>query len=46
LRKQVTSPEGMLTILDDVSLAVGAGESIAVVGADGAGKSKKLARGG
>jgi putative ABC transport system ATP-binding protein len=43
LSKQVSSPEGALTIVQDVSLDIARGESIAVVGASGAGKSTLLA---
>jgi putative ABC transport system ATP-binding protein len=43
LTKKVTSPEGELTILDDVSFQVGRGETAAIVGPSGAGKSTLLA---
>jgi putative ABC transport system ATP-binding protein len=41
--KQVSSPEGDLTILSGVSFSISRGESVAVVGPSGAGKSTLLA---
>src|ERR1700722_10742325 len=43
LTKQVSSPEGPLTIVRDISFAVTKGESVALVGPSGAGKSTLLA---
>ena len=41
--KQVSSPEGLLTIVKDVSFEIGRRDSVAIVGPSGAGKSTLLA---
>ncbi len=43
ISKQVSSPEGTLTILADVNLAIEHGQTAAIVGTSGAGKSTLLA---
>lgn len=43
LTKKVSSPEGSLTILNDVSFDIAAGSTAAIIGPSGAGKSTLLA---
>ena len=42
LQKQVVSPEGALTILNNINLSIQQGQSLAIVGVSGSGKSTLL----
>jgi len=42
LGKQVNSPDGRLTILDDINFSLHSGQSLAIVGVSGSGKSTLL----
>ena len=42
LQKQVVSPEGALTILNNINLSIQRGQSLAIVGVSGSGKSTLL----
>ena len=42
LQKQVASPEGTLTILNNINLSIQRGQSLAIVGVSGSGKSTLL----
>ena len=43
ITKQVSSPEGTLTIVNEVDLQIASAQSVAIIGASGAGKSTLLA---
>ena len=42
LGKQVTTREGVLTLLDDINFRAGTGTSVAILGASGSGKTTLL----